>query len=151
VLVFDRLQDFGFPYDDAFNDDDAAKDAAFTALCNAASANGNAAMQYIGGTGKSTLTATNSYPPLHTQYRTDRLDWSIQYNNDEPPGLNTSTARGFREIAKVIHGVARGQLPPRSAPGSSSSSTAATTRTRARAPVRRMAITTASTPSSPTR
>jgi len=111
VLVFDRLQDFGFPYDDAYDDDAAAKDAAFTALCNAASANGNAAMQYIGGTGKSTLTATNAYPALHTQYRTDRPEWNVQYNNTTPPGLNTSTARNFREIAKVIYGVARGQLP----------------------------------------
>ncbi|HSQ00772.1 MAG TPA: DUF1501 domain-containing protein [Candidatus Dormibacteraeota bacterium] len=111
VLVFNRLQDFGFPYDDSFNDDDAAKDAAFNALCNAALANGNAPIEYIGSTGKSTLTATNAYPALHSQYQADRLAWSHLYNFDNPPGLNTSTARGFREIAKVIYGVARGALP----------------------------------------
>ncbi len=112
VLVFDRLQDFGFPYDDSFNDDDAAKDTAFTALCSAAAANSNPAMQYIGSTGTSTLTATNAYPALHSQYQSNRLDWSRQYSSSsDPMGLNTSTARGFREIAKVIYGVARGMLP----------------------------------------
>lgn len=111
VLVFDRLRDFGFPYDDSFGDDNAAKDAAFNALCNAGLANANAAMQYIGGTGKSTLTATNAYPVLHSDYESARGAWSDLYNNDDPPGLNTSTARGFREIAKVIYGVARGVLP----------------------------------------
>lgn len=111
VLVFDRLQNFGFPYDDAFDDDNAAKNAAFVALHNAASANGNAAMQYIGGTGNSTLTATNIYPDLHDDYVADRNSWSQAYSNGNPPGLNTSTSRGFREIAKVIYGVARGVIP----------------------------------------
>ncbi|MBX3024239.1 DUF1501 domain-containing protein [bacterium] len=111
VLVFDRLQDFGFPYDDAYTGDNGAKNAAFTALCTAALANDNPGMQYIGGTGNSTLTATNAYPALHAQYLADRRPWSRRYSGDNPPGLNTSTARGFREIAKVIYGVARGMLP----------------------------------------
>lgn len=111
VLVFNRLQSFGFPYDEAYDDDFAAKDAAFTALCDAALASGNPGMQYIGSTGNSTLTATNAYPALHSQYQADRLSWSRRYSFDSPPGLNTSTARGFREIAKVIYGVARGALP----------------------------------------
>lgn len=111
VLVFDRLQNFGFPYDDAYDDDNAAKAAAFSALHAAASANGNAAMQYIGGTGSATVTATSTYPDLHDDYVDDRLPWSQAYSNGTPPGLNTSTARAFREIAKVIYGVARGALP----------------------------------------
>lgn len=111
VLVFDRLQNFGFPYDEDYDGDNAAKDAAFTALYGAAAASGNAAAQYVGGTGAATLTAASQYPGLHTQYQTDRSGFSIQYSNNNPPGLNTSTARGLREIAKVIYGVARGDLP----------------------------------------
>jgi len=111
VLVFDRLNDFGFPYDYSYSGDSGTKDAAFTALHNAALANGNAAMQYLGGTGNSTLTATNQYPTLHDLYEADRSAWSDQYQNDTPAGLNTGTARGFREIAKVIYGVAQGAIP----------------------------------------
>ena len=111
VLVFDRLQSFGFPYDDDYSGDDAAKDAAFSALYAAASASGNGPAQYLGGTGAATLTATNQYPGLHTQYEADRAAWADLYQNGDPAGLNTSTARGLREIAKVIYGVARGDLP----------------------------------------
>lgn len=111
VLVFDRLQNFGFPYDEDYSGDDGAKDAAFTALYAAASASGNGPAQYLGGTGTATLTAASQYPDLHTQYELDRGDWADFYQNGTPPGLNTSTARGLREIAKVIYGVARGDLP----------------------------------------
>lgn len=111
VLVFDRLQNFGFPYDGDYGNDNAAKRAAFVALHNAASANGSGAMQYIGGTGNSTLTATTIYPELHRQYVADRNSWNRAYSNNNPPGLNSSTSRGFREIAKTIYGVARGALP----------------------------------------
>ena len=118
VLVFNRLADFGFPYDDAYYDpnqmppdpldDTPFKDAAFNALYGAATANSHPFMQYLGDSGTATLLATNSYPQLHKDYVTDRGSWNDMYQNDDPPGLNTSTARGLREIAKVIYGVARG-------------------------------------------
>ena len=118
VLVFDRLRTFGFPYDDSYHnpgemppdplDDTPFKDAAFNAIYSAASANGHPFMQYLGGTGTATMVAANSYPQLHTDYVNARPDWDMKYQDDTLPGLNTSTARGFREIAKVIYGVARG-------------------------------------------
>ncbi|MEO8604088.1 MAG: DUF1501 domain-containing protein [bacterium] len=112
VLVFDRLSDFGFPYDGAFDDDVAAKDALFNALYASASGGGNHPfLQSLGTTGSSTLTATQQFPELHDQYIADRLSWSQMYTDRDVPGLNTSTARGLREISKVIYGVARGALP----------------------------------------
>ncbi len=111
VLVFDRLRDFGFPYDEDFDPDDRAfKDAAFNALSAAASANGHPTMKYLGTTGTATLASTSSYPQLHGDYTTDRLSWSRQYSSDDAGALNTGTARALREIAKVIYGVAR-QVP----------------------------------------
>jgi uncharacterized protein (DUF1501 family) len=111
VLVFDQLSDFGFPYDQSYydpgqvppdpNDDTPFKDAAFNALYGAATANGNPVMQYLGNTGTSTLSATNSYPQLHQQYEDDRAAFSAMYPK-------TGTAHDLREIAKVIYGVARG-------------------------------------------
>jgi uncharacterized protein (DUF1501 family) len=114
VLAFNRLREFGFPYDFAYDDDEEPdydapfKDAAFNALYGAAAANGHPFMQYLGSTGSATLLAVNSYPQCHTDYQADRLAWAEQYVNEEPPGLNTSTARRFLEVAKVIYGVARG-------------------------------------------
>lgn len=110
VLVFDRLNEFGFPYDAEYADDFAAKDALFNALHANAAATGNPFMQYLSGTGASTLTATQQYPDLHSEYRNDRASWHSAYVANQP-GLNSSTARGLREIAKVIYGVARGALP----------------------------------------
>lgn len=116
VLVFERLNNFGFPYDLAFDDDDDIDDspykqAAFGALYNAASANGHPFMQYLGGTGTATMLAVNSYPQCHVDYQAQRSNWSVQYQNDDPEGLNTGTARRLREVAKVIYGVARGTIP----------------------------------------
>lgn len=114
VLVFDRLRTFGFPYDDAFDeagaldDDTPFKDAVFTALHGAASANGHPLMQYVGGTGTATLLAAGSYPALHQNYVDDRGMFNDRYQNNDLPGLNTSTARSLREIAKVIYGVGNG-------------------------------------------
>lgn len=113
VLVYNRLQNFGFPYDFAWDDDEDIddapyKDAAFSALYGAASANGHPFMQYLGGTGNATLNAANSYPPLHDEYRSDRGAFYDLYASEEPGALNTGTSRALREIAKVIYGVARG-------------------------------------------
>ncbi|MGH7786415.1 MAG: DUF1501 domain-containing protein [Candidatus Binatia bacterium] len=111
VLSFDRVRDFGFPYDTWYDDDDspddtAVKNAVFSSLCASATANPHPMMQYLGTTGSSTLLASNSYPGLHQLYRDDREAWDGMYSGDN--GLSTSTARGFREIAKVIYGVAQG-------------------------------------------
>lgn len=111
VLVFSRLSNFGFPFDYEFDDDDAAKTAAFGALCSAAAASDNDVLRYLGGTGTATLTATSTYPDLHGLYLADRLAWSRLYQNGNPPGLNTGTARDMREVAKVIYGVASGAVP----------------------------------------
>lgn len=118
VLAFNRLRDFGFPYDFAYDDDDEAdydspfKDTAFNALYGAASANSHPLMQYVGGTGTATLLAASSYPQCHTDYQAARgMAWGEQYSNDEPPGLNTGTSRRLLEVAKVIYGVARGTIP----------------------------------------
>jgi hypothetical protein len=110
VLVFDRLNEFGFPYDYEYGDDFTAKDTLFNALHANAAATGNPFMQYLAGTGSSTLTATQQYPELHDDYVSDRDAWNDAYVADTP-GLNNSTARGLREIAKVIYGVARGAIP----------------------------------------
>jgi uncharacterized protein (DUF1501 family) len=113
VLVFDRLRDFGFPYDFDFDGDDDPnpddtpfKNNVFNALCTAATSNGHPLMQYLGGTGTATLLAAASYPELHNAYVNRPGSFNDLYQNDEPPGLNTSTARNLREIAKVIYGVA---------------------------------------------
>jgi uncharacterized protein (DUF1501 family) len=120
VLVFNQLEYFGFPYDYDFDyddtfDDTAYKDAALLALHTQAKLpTRHPSMQYVGNTGSATLDATAAYPAAHAIYATDRPDWLAKYQNDDPPypdGLNTSTARGFREIAKVIYGVAKGTIP----------------------------------------
>lgn len=111
VLVFSRLNNFGFPYDEDYGSDAAARDALFTALHANAGANGNAVLDYLSATGSATLVATQQYPQLHAQYLADRLSWSQAYAAQNAPGLNSSTSRGLREIAKVIYGVARGALP----------------------------------------
>jgi len=113
VLVFERLRDFGFPYDLDFDsdgdpDDTTFKNDVFNALYAAASAGDHPFIKYIGGTGTATLLATTSYPELHDAYVNRSGSLNDLYQNDDPPGLNTSTARNLREIAKVIYGVATG-------------------------------------------
>jgi uncharacterized protein (DUF1501 family) len=113
VLVYNRLQNFGFPYDFDWDDDEDVddtpfKNAAFNALYGAANASVHPAMQYLGGTGNATLTAASTYPQLHDEYRSDRPSFYDLYASEDPGALNTGTSRALREIAKVIYGVARG-------------------------------------------
>src|SRR5581483_11408353 len=107
VLAVERLRDFGFPYDDfvadSLPDDTPAKRTAFAALAASGAGSGQAAEVYIGNSGTATLTSSESYPPLHGVYETDRGGFSDQYQ-----GLGTGTARGFREVAKIIYGVSTG-------------------------------------------
>jgi uncharacterized protein (DUF1501 family) len=116
VLVFDRLANFGFPYDSDYDsgplDDTPYKDAVLAALHAQAVLPGrHPALQYVGSTGNATLTATSSYPGLHQLYRDERPTWNSKYSDGSVPGLNTSTARSLREIAKVIYGVGKGVVP----------------------------------------
>jgi uncharacterized protein (DUF1501 family) len=104
VLAIRRLRDFGFPYDDFDDADDAAKRTAFLALYQEASQPGaHPALQLIGGSGAATLSASESYPALHDAYEADRGSWSQQYAD-----VDRSTARDLREVAKVIYGVSQG-------------------------------------------
>ena len=103
VLALRRLDDFGFPYDDFDTGDNAAKREAFAGLAAAASAGGQASQVYVGDNGTATLTSSESYPPLDGLYKADRGSWHAQYN-----ALESGTARGFREIAKIIYGVSSG-------------------------------------------
>jgi uncharacterized protein (DUF1501 family) len=103
VLALTRLRDFGFPYDDFDPGDVDAKRQAFADLCAAASAGAQTSQIYLGDSGTATLTSSESYPPLHSLYHTQRAAFEDQYD-----ALDTSTARNFREIAKVIYGVTQG-------------------------------------------
>jgi len=94
VLAVRRLREFGFPYDNDYGDDDAARRQAFFNLYT------NASNPYIGSAGIATLESSESYPALHDLYQNDRATFDEAYE-----ALDNGTARGFREIAKIIYGV----------------------------------------------
>ena len=103
VLALRRLDEFGFPYDYAYPNDEAAKELAFEALYGTAAGSGNPTVAYVGNTGSSTETASEQYPQAHTAYVGAGRPFNSLYST-----LNTGTARGFREIAKIIFAVERG-------------------------------------------
>jgi uncharacterized protein (DUF1501 family) len=104
ILAFEELAEFGFPYDGFSGSDVAAKRAAFSALYGEAQTpGGHPTSEYIGTSGQATLTSSESYPPVHDLYETDRASFDQQ--ND---ALDSGTARRLREIAKVIYGVSTG-------------------------------------------
>jgi len=102
ILTIDTLANFGFPYDDFDSNDDAAKRAAFSALCTAASGGSQPTLKYIGDSGTATLLSSESYPALDSLYTTDRPTWNSAYD-----AVGRSTANDLREIAKVIYGQVR--------------------------------------------
>ena len=104
VLALRRLAEFGFPYDYDYPGEDAAKEDAFEALYGAAAASANPTRAYVGNTGLATEAASEQYPQAHGVYLADRGDFNDAYSN----GLNSGTARGFREIAKIIYSVENG-------------------------------------------
>jgi uncharacterized protein (DUF1501 family) len=106
VLALRRLAEFGFPYDYDYSGDNAAKETAFESLYGIAVGNPNPTLSYLGATGASTEAASESYPLAHNVYQADRGSISQLYSD-----LNTSTARGFREIAKIIYSVENGLTP----------------------------------------
>jgi uncharacterized protein (DUF1501 family) len=103
VLAVPKLADFGFPYDDFDPDDVDAKRQAFSALCTAASGGSEPTAVYIGDSGAATLLSSESYPPLHALYKSQRGTFDDAYD-----ALDTGTARRLREVAKVIYGVSQG-------------------------------------------
>ncbi len=102
VLALRNLADFGFPYDYDFPDV-TAQQTAFDALYVQASSGAQPTQIYIGNNGSATLVASNSYPSLHGSYESDRAVWSQLYQD-----LGTGTARGLREVSKIIYGVENG-------------------------------------------
>lgn len=103
VLAIRKLKNFGFPFDEEYGSDEAAKRAAFNALYGSAAAGAHATRKLLGVSGLSTLTSADAYPPLHADYENDRGPWSDLYDD-----LGSSTARDLREVAKIVYGVANG-------------------------------------------
>lgn len=111
VLATSRLQNFGFPYDDWYSDDWAARDAAFGILNAQAAASAQALLRYTGDVARATYDATQLYPQLHDFYMADRREWAQTYNTGGANNTGTSTSRDLREVAKVIYGVQSGAFP----------------------------------------
>jgi uncharacterized protein (DUF1501 family) len=103
VLALRRLNDFGFPYDYDFPGDDGAKEDAFELLYGEAAASAHPTLAYVGSTGAATEAASENYPLAHGEYVSARGSFNTMYND-----LGSGTARGFREIAKIIHAVENG-------------------------------------------
>ncbi|MFN8601296.1 MAG: DUF1501 domain-containing protein [Candidatus Binatia bacterium] len=103
VLAINDLENFGFPWDD-YGSDESAKAAAFTALYGTASGGTPGSTQaFIGNAGAATLTSTNSYPALHSNYVNDRPGFNQAYAD-----IDRSVAYDLREVAKMIYGVSSG-------------------------------------------
>jgi uncharacterized protein (DUF1501 family) len=102
VLAVRRLEDFGFPWD-GYGSDEAAKEAAFSALHAAASAGSHSTQVFVGNAGSATLESTSSYPALHSNYENDRAAFSQLYGD-----IDRSIAYDLREVAKIIYGVSSG-------------------------------------------
>jgi uncharacterized protein (DUF1501 family) len=106
ILAIRRLEQFGFPFDDAYEDDVAAKQAAFDILYAQAAASSTPTLAAIGNGGAATAEATASYPQLHDDYLNDRPAWDMMYDEINA-GRSTSMSRDLREVAKIIYGVGR--------------------------------------------
>jgi uncharacterized protein (DUF1501 family) len=117
VLAIRRLRDFSFPYDSVYDStgEKSARNTAFNALHAAAQAGVDQGFKYIGTAGATTLASTNAYPALHSLYENNptRSMFSKLYDNGTPVGVNRSTARDLREIAKVIWGTEQGMVNSR--------------------------------------
>lgn len=104
VLAFHEVAAAGFPYDTEYPGDIAAKRTAFDALYAEARSSLQSEMLLLGNSGSATLTASESYPPLHDLYLADRSSWDAQYAS-----LEGRVAEGLREVAKIVYGVQQGQ------------------------------------------
>ena len=108
VLGIDDLEDFGFPYDDYDSGDNAAKDAAFSALYASAKDSAQSTFRRVGSVGSAALTAAQVYPQAFLDYASDRASWNTQYETNR-----TSTKLALRDIAACIYGCANGMLENR--------------------------------------
>jgi uncharacterized protein (DUF1501 family) len=104
VLAISRLSRFGFPLDPFDENDHAIFEQTFQDLHGFAAGSSEPMTALVGNAGYSTYTSTQSYPPLHGIYNSDRGAFSDAYGD-----LGTSTARNLREVAKMIYGVSTGQ------------------------------------------
>jgi uncharacterized protein (DUF1501 family) len=104
VLALNRVRDFGFPFDEDYDDDDAAKEQAFLALHAESIASAQPTVSLVGGAGTATFDASQSYPALHQLYVSNRPAFNASYT-----ALDSGTASSLREVAKVIYGVVTAQ------------------------------------------
>lgn len=102
VLAINDLENFGFPWD-GYGDDEVAKATAFSAMYAAAAAGTGSTQAFLGTAGAATLSSTNSYPALHSNYVADRPAFNEAYAN-----IDRSVAYDLREVAKIIYGVSSG-------------------------------------------
>jgi len=110
VLAINRLNDFGFPYDDfGPNSDKTRKRTAFNAIYGEAAAESQPIRSYLGDTGLATLLSSESYPDAHDVWEAERADNVKQAYDD----VDRSVARDLREISKIIYAQERpgGALP----------------------------------------
>jgi len=103
VLAARRLRGLRFPYDQDFDDDIAAKRAAFAGLYDDAAGLALPLAEYIGTSGGATLLATESYAGLNDLYVSARPIYDQAYDD-----LDRDLGRNLREAAKVIYGIATG-------------------------------------------
>jgi uncharacterized protein (DUF1501 family) len=103
VLAVRDLERFNFPFDGDYDDDDAAKTAAFSALNQSAVSNGQPSALFIGNTGLATYEATAAYRSLSGLYDGARSAYSQLYSD-----VGRSLANDLREVARVIYGVEQG-------------------------------------------
>ncbi|HZR81866.1 MAG TPA: DUF1501 domain-containing protein [Candidatus Binatia bacterium] len=104
VVAATRLEDFTFPIDDPFADDEQAKRDAFTALYGFASGSGALKLKLIGDSGTATYDSTTLFPTANTAYENERPAF---YRNGYDQ-IDRSVARDLREIAKVIYAQEKG-------------------------------------------
>ena len=105
VLAINRLEDFGFPYDDFGNNSEQnRKRTAFQALYNEAAGEAQPIRSYLGDSGNATLLSSESYPQAHDLWETDRS----QAIKDSYDNVDRSTARDLREISKCIYAAEQG-------------------------------------------
>lgn len=109
VLAINRLQRFGFPYDDFGNGSETnRKRTAFQALYAEAAGESQPIRSYLGDTGLATLLSSESYPEAHDVWEAERSQ-SVQ---DAYELVDRSLSRDFREISKVIYAQERGTPLP---------------------------------------
>ncbi len=117
VLAVRELRSFSFPYDSDYrsSQERAARNTAFNVLHAEAKLGVDPGFRYIGAAGATTLASTNAYPALNSLYNNDpdRAAFGRLYDNGSPPGVNRSTSRDLREVAKVINGTEQGMVDTR--------------------------------------